>query len=336
VLALVACGTSTGGSGGTTSPTTTASGTNVHVVFAKHPQTDNDPTVVFAVDRTTSATTTQDRATFALEELLKGPTQDERAHGYYSPFDGQLALQSVCSGPFRDFDLTLDHRGSMMEQGTATLQLCRRVDIPGDLDGPRMTTMLSATLLQFAPIKHVVVLNYIGACFDDMQGMNACLNGAQGQPGQQAGYPVKVFFSKHPTSDSNFAAVYPVMRTSPDLGVATFAVQQLIIGPTTAEKQAGYFTELTRAINRTDGSSCGGADFVITSNMQGSTPQPGTATLQFCRTLTLPGEGADARISAELQATLTQFPAIKKAVVLTKQGNCFGDLSGQNICLKSS
>jgi hypothetical protein len=46
------------------------------------------------------------------------------------------------------------------------------------------------------------------------------------------------------------------------------------------------------------------------------------------------GIGASARISAELQATLQQFPTIKKAVILTNQGNCFGDMSTQNACLK--
>lgn len=334
-LALTACGTTSTGQGAATTPTATLSGTSgasVQVYFAKHPDTDNNPTAVFAVTRATpsSAATTQERATFALEQLLQGPTQAERAQGYYSPFDGQLALQSVCSEPFHDFELTFDHRGPMMEQGTAMFQFCRRVDIPGDLDGPRMSTMITTTLMQFAPIKRVVILNYMGACFDDLQGINACLNGTQEQP---AGYPIKVYFSKHPDSDNSFTAVFPVARTAPDLGVATFAVKQLIAGPTAAETHAGYFTELSAAINRRDLSSCGGADFTISLNMRGRTPQPGTATLQFCRTLMLPGEGADARIGTELQATLTQFPTIKKAVILTKQGNCFGDLSGQNLCL---
>ena len=341
LLGLAACGATTTGPGGATSPTATAKSTpsptasptnsTVQVYFAKHPDTDNNPTADFAVTRITTATTMQDRATFALEEMLKGPTQAERSQGYYSPFDGQLALQSVCPGPFRDFDLTFDHRGTTPEQGTVTFQFCRRVDIPGDLDGPRMSAMTTSTLMQFAPVKHVVILNYMGACFDDMQGTNACLNGTTDQP---TSYPVKVFFSKNPDSYNNFLAVFPVARTSPDLGVATYAVRQLIAGPIAAEKQAGYFTELTAAINKSDASSCGGADFKITLNTRGSMPQQDTATLQFCRTLALPGEGTDARIGAELGATLTQFPTIKHAVILNKQGNCFGDLSGMNRCLQ--
>jgi hypothetical protein len=151
---------------------------------------------------------------------------------------------------------------------------------------------------------------------------------------QASGYAVKVYFSKHPDSDSNFAAVFPVNRVSPDLGVATYAVKQLIAGPTAAEAQAGYFTELTGAINHNEASTCGGADFKITLDHRGTTPEAGTATLQFCRTVTTAGVGADARINSELQATLTQFSTIKKAVILTKDGNCFGDMSGQNTCLK--
>lgn len=340
ILLLAACGTTSTGQHGATSPTATSNGTTatVQVYFAKHPDTDNKPTAVFPVSRTPAApvTSVQDRATFALEQMLKGPTQAERNQGYYSPFDGQLALQSVCPGPFRDFDLTFDHRGPMVESGAATIQFCRRVDISGDLDGPRMSAMVMSTLMQFVPVKQVVILNYMGACFDDMQGMNACLNGSQGQQGQQTGYPVKVYFSKHPASDDDFAAVFAVARTAPDLGVATYAVNQLIAGPTAAEKQVGYFTELTAAINKNDASSCGGADVTITLNMHGSTLEAGTATLQFCRTLSLPGEGADARIGMQLKATLTQFPTIKKAVILTKQGNCFGHPSGQNLCLKGS
>jgi Sporulation and spore germination len=324
-LIAAACGTASGQGGG--APTATPNSATVKVFFARHPDTDNNPTAVFALTRTTSATSTQDRATFALEELLKGPSQAERAQGYYSPFDGQLALQSYCTGPFRDFDLTLDHKGTTSEQGTATLQFCRRVDIPGDLDGPRMKAMVTSTLMEFGDIKKVVILTYQGDCFDDLQGLNACLDGAQ------TDYPVKVYFSKHPDSENNFTAVFPVSRTAPDLGVATYAVKQLIAGPTPAEQVQGYYTELTGAINHNDSSSCGGADFTITLDKRGTKSEIGTATLQFCRAITTGGVGADARILSELTATLTQFENVKRVAILTKTGNCFGDESGRNACL---
>jgi hypothetical protein len=172
--------------GGSTTPTANPSGATVKVYFTRHPDSDNDPTKVFALTRTASATATtvHDQATYALEQMLAGPSQTERAQGYYNPFDGQIALQSYCSGPFRDFDLTLDHRGATAETGAATLQFCRRVDIPGELAGPRMRAMVSSTLLQFPGITKVAILNYRGDCFDDLQGANACLNP------QQTGYVV--------------------------------------------------------------------------------------------------------------------------------------------------
>lgn len=328
-MVVASCGTTSSG-GGNTPPTVSPADTTVKVFFTRHPDSDSNPTAVFPVTRTVTAATTQERATFALQEMLKGPSQAERAQGYYSPFDGQLALQSYCSGPFRDFDLTLDHKGTTPEKGTATLQFCRRVDIPGDLDGPRMSTMVNSTLAQFAGIQKVVILNYQGSCFDDLQGRNACLDG------QASGYPVQVFFSKHPETDTNMSAVFPVNRTAPTLGVATYAVQQLIAGPTAAEQQAGYFTDLTRLIKHGEPSTCGNADFTITLNTRGTTPEPGTVTLMFCRSINSGGIGDDARILAELRATMTQFDSIKQAVILNKGGDCFGDMSGQNVCLKPS
>jgi hypothetical protein len=331
VLLLVAgCG---GGSTTTTGPgaTATPSRTTVKVFFARHPDSDTNPSAVYALTRSTGATTVQDQATFALEEMLKGPTSDERAQGYYSPFDGQLALQSVCSGPFRDFDLSLDHRGTKAEPGTATLQFCRRVDIPGDLDGPRMAAMVAATLMQFSDISSVAILDYQGSCFDDLSGQNACLSGTQ-----PAGYPVKVYLSRHPETDADFTAVFPVTRISPNLGVATFAVEQLLAGPTPTEQPAGYFTDLTRVFNRSDPSSCGGADFTIALDKRGTRQEVGTATLQFRRTIASGGIGDDARILAELRATLMQFENIQRVVILNKAGNCFGDMTTQNRCLTPS
>jgi|GEM_PF-562331 len=147
-----------------------------------------------------------------------------------------------------------------------------------------------------------------------------------------AGYQVQVYFSKHPQSDSNPTAVFPVTRISPDLGVATYAIKQLLAGPTAAEQQAGYYTEFVGALTGT--STCNGADFTITLNMRGTTPEPGTATLKFCRTVLIPGDLSGPRMVAEAVATLKQFPTITDAVVLTKDGNCLGDLSGLNQCLQ--
>ena len=315
-LLVAACGATTTSPGANTTPTT-APGATVKVYFAKHPDTDNNPTAVFAVNRTTTAATVQTQATYALNEMFKGPTTAERAQNYYSPFDGQLALQSVCSGDFRSFDLTLDHRGSKAESGTATLQFCRRVDIPGDLDGPRMAAMITSTLLQFSQIKQVVILNYKGDCFDDLQGRNACLTG------QQTGYAVQVYFSKQTAAPSQ---LFPVSRTSPTLGVATYAISQLIAGPTAAEKAQGLFTPLEGTLSGT--STCSGADFKITLNWNRTHAEDNVATLQFCRDVPGYGDSPAAMVRNEITKTLTQFSNIHEVVILYKDGSCFDDLSG--------
>ncbi len=314
-LVVAACGATTTSPGAKT-PTATPGGT-VKVYFARHPDTDANPTAVFPVSRTTTETTVQAQATFVLNEMLKGPTTAERAQNYYSPFDGQLALQSVCPGEFRSFDLTLDHRGSKAEAGTATLQFCRRVDIPGDLDGPRMATMITSTLQQFPQIKHVVILNYKGDCFDDLQGQNACLTG------QQTGYAVKVYFSKPDAAPSQ---VFAVDRTSPTLGVATYALNQLIAGPTSAEKAQGLFTPLQGSLSGT--STCNGADFKITLNWNRTHPEDNVATLQFCRTVPGYGDTGSAYVRNEITHTLTQFSNIHEVVIIYKDGSCFDDLIG--------
>jgi hypothetical protein len=152
------------------------------------------------------------------------------------------------------------------------------------------------------------------------------------------GYPVKVYFSKFPDSLNNFNAVFPVDRSSPSIAVATFSIQLLIAGPTLSELSAGYFSEFNSIL--TGPSSCsaphptGGPDFTLTLNRKGSKSAPGTATLRLCRASQSPGVGADARILAEINATLKQFSNIKNVVVLTQAGQCFGDESGKNLCLK--
>jgi hypothetical protein len=153
-----------------------------------------------------------------------------------------------------------------------------------------------------------------------------------------SGYPIQVYFPK--TSDSTLTHVFPVNRVSPTSAVATFAVQLLIAGPTPQERSAGYYSELNGLF--TGGSQCdgaglptlGGPDFTLALNMKGSTTEQGTATVKFCRPTVSPGEGTDARVLAEMRTTLLQFPTITKVAILDVRGQCFGDLSGLNLCLK--
>jgi len=153
-----------------------------------------------------------------------------------------------------------------------------------------------------------------------------------------ASYPVKVFFSKSPESLNNGSAVYAVNRMSPTIAVGTYAIQLLIAGPTLSERQAGYFTELNTMLSGPSSCSAplpvGGPDFTLALNKKGTVTQTGTATVKFCRSLNSAGIGADARVTTEINATLKQFPNITKVVILTKDGHCFGDGSGMDLCLR--
>ena len=168
---------------------------------------------------------------------------------------------------------------------------------------------------------------------------NATANANAPTSSTAASYPVKVFFSRFPESvNTNFSAVFPVDRISPTIAVGTFAIQLLIAGPTLSEQQAGYFTELNTMLSGPSTCSAplpvGGPDFILTLNVKGTLPESGTATLKFCRSLTSPGIGADARVQAQINATLKQFSNIKKVVILTRDGHCFADESGQDFCLR--
>lgn len=145
------------------------------------------------------------------------------------------------------------------------------------------------------------------------------------------GYAVVVYFSRHPDSDNTPTAVFALARVSPTLGVATYAMRQLLAGPTSAEQSAGYYTPWTGAL--TGSSNCGGPDFTITLDHRGATPDPGVATLQFCRQTQIAGELAGARMTATADATLRQFTNIQRVVILNVAGDCFADLKGTNDCL---
>ncbi len=139
---------------------------------------------------------------------------------------------------------------------------------------------------------------------------------------QATTYPVKVFFSKHPESDEDPSRTFPVDRISPDAGVATFAIEQLIAGPTANETTAGYFSKVAV---RDEPSTCNDRDFTLTI-------ESGVATLQFCRTFDAIGTIADGQADQTIQATLEQFPSVTKIVILGKDGHCQFDLSGEDRC----
>jgi len=135
---------------------------------------------------------------------------------------------------------------------------------------------------------------------------------------------VKVFFPKQPRSNNDFSYVEAVNRTTQSQSVARFAVEQLIAGPTSAERQKGF----VGAVQLRDSSNCGG-DFNVSISR-------GAARLQFCRTVVSAGVGDDARAKSAVTATLKQFRGVQSVIILDKNGNCLGDISGENRCLSNS
>jgi len=134
---------------------------------------------------------------------------------------------------------------------------------------------------------------------------------------------VKVFLPRNPQSNNNVSYVEPVIRTTRSQNLPRFAVEQLIAGPTRAERQKGWVP----AIQLKGSSNCG-SDFKLSMSK-------GVARLQLCRIMPSAGIGDDARATSSLTATLKQFTNVKSVILLDKDGNCLGDMSGDNRCLSN-
>ena len=117
--------------------------------------------------------------TYAIQMLIAGPTPEERASGLFSELNDSFTGPSACNGSLPvggpDFTLTLNMKGATPEQGTATLKFCRPMALAGEGTGARITAEIDATLLQFATVKKVVILNSAGNCFNDLSTQNRCL-----------------------------------------------------------------------------------------------------------------------------------------------------------------
>ena len=132
----------------------------VKVYFSKHPQSDNDPSAVFAVARLSPDAGV---GKFAVSQLLAGPTAAETQAGYFTP---GLALSgaSSCGG-----DFSVNIAGA-----TATLQFCRATALKGTVSDGQLQSELTATLKQFPNVTKVVILNQNGHCLFDASGQDLC------------------------------------------------------------------------------------------------------------------------------------------------------------------
>jgi spore germination protein GerM len=138
-------------------------------------------------------------------------------------------------------------------------------------------------------------------------------------------YDVLVYFSHNPKSYEDFTYTVTAPRTSDRKDIGTYTIEQLIQGPTADEAAQSLFSPLQNKL--TGDSNCGGPDFSLVIN------EDGLGTLRFCKDLITAGIGEDAIITETTTQTLKQFSTINKVTILTKSGDCFGDMSGENRCL---
>ena len=121
----------------------------------------------------------------------------------------------------------------------------------------------------------------------------------------------------------------PILRTVTPVNqqVATAALAALVVGPTAEEQASGLFSELGGMLGGI--SDCAGADFRL------SVAADGQATVRFGRPTTSASVGQDARVLAEIEATLRQFPTVQQVRALSQSGHCLFDQSGLTRCLQS-
>lgn len=147
---------------------------------------------------------------------------------------------------------------------------------------------------------------------------------AQSGSAPAASQRLKVFFPKNPGQQKNLSYVEPVWRQTSNPGVAQFAIEQVITGPTNQEKKQGFLSPI-----RLQGASNCGKDFTLSISA-------GVARLKFCKQVISGGIGDDARATSSINATLKQFPTVRSVIILNRDGSCFGDMSGENRCLRRS
>jgi hypothetical protein len=143
----------------------TPGGIPVRVFFSRHPDSKSAFSAVFPVTRLAAD---QAVATAALASLIKGPTDAERADGYFSELGGALAGGSSCSG--HDFRIAI-------ENGTATVRFCRAVTSAGVGQDARVRSQIEATLRQFTTVRSVRLISSTGRCLFDQSGQDRCLAG---------------------------------------------------------------------------------------------------------------------------------------------------------------
>lgn len=145
---------------------------------------------------------------------------------------------------------------------------------------------------------------------------------------------VQVFFTKQPETGATHKT-FPVARTTTSADVATFAIAQLITGPTDAEKAAGYSGALQGRMGAKGGANCDGSvDFALRMNARGTTTEPGTLTIRLCKDPVFQGNyPAWSQSIDQLKDTALHLPGVRAVVLLTSRNTCYDDQGDGTRCL---
>ncbi len=147
---------------------------------------------------------------------------------------------------------------------------------------------------------------------------------ATAAPTTTAATTVKLYlFSEQKFIDAEDDVFVVKNRTTTRADIATFAVEQLIIGPNATEQAqglAGLFGE-GEHVEFTSVSNCSGKDFKISIAAR-------RATIQFCRGTQLLGDFSGSFATAQIAQTVNQFSTVDSTRVLNVDGGCFNDMAG--------
>ncbi len=119
---------------------------------------------------------------------------------------------------------------------------------------------------------------------------------------------------------SNFGYTSPVVRETARSDIATYAMEELLRGPSPQETENGLQTIFgeDEFVTITGDSSCGGKDFVVGLNIRDEVAQ-----VHFCRNLSFLGDASTQILREMIHKTLTQFESIQKVRIFNNKNNCF-------------
>lgn len=120
----------------------------IKIFYGKNPVSFDSSNIVCSVIRETNST---DLISFALDELIKGPTSEEALEGLYSEIN--LVGESNCAG--RDYRYGLD-------DGNLTIQFCKKLDIADEIQSECVIKTVTQSLMAIKSVSSVNILDMNG------------------------------------------------------------------------------------------------------------------------------------------------------------------------------